>query len=136
MFLNARERFLEVALFASPDRVPLAVDAVRSATRKAWLKEGLPANADELDYLNCRECCIGSVNMVSYPQEGREWKPDLCTINLGPIPPFKDKIVKEDDRYRVWIDSLGVTQMGFQDDWKNGWSGFATRVFMDFPVKN
>jgi len=81
-------------------------------------------------------CTLRSVNIASFPQEGREWKPDPSTINLGPIPPFEDKIIKEDGRYRVWVDSLGITQMGFQDDWKDGWSGFATRVFMDFPVKN
>jgi uroporphyrinogen decarboxylase len=44
-------------------------------------------------------------------------------------------VIREDGRYRVWVDSLGITQMGFQEDWRDGWSGFATRVFIDFPVK-
>jgi len=26
--------------------------------------------------------------------------------------------------------------MGSRNDWKDGWSGFATRVFIEFPVKN
>jgi len=26
--------------------------------------------------------------------------------------------------------------MGFRNDWKDGWSGFAARVFIEFPVKN
>jgi len=136
MFMNAKERFLEVALFGNPDRTPLALGDVRPATRRRWLKQGLPENRSVPEYLNFEMCSLRSVNITSYPNEGFRWQPDPSAVNLGPVPPFEYRIIKEDERYRFWVDSLGVTQMGFQDDWKDGWSGFATRVFMDFPVKD
>jgi uroporphyrinogen decarboxylase len=55
---------------------------------------------------------------------------------LGPRPPFEYRVLKENGRHRVWTDSLGITQMGLVDDWRNGWSGFTTRTWIDFPVKN
>ena len=134
--MDARERFLEVSSFGNPDRIPLAIGDVRPLTRRSWVKQGLPKNQSVPEYLAFQICSLRSVNITSYPQEGREWKPNLKAINIGPIPPSKERILREDERYKVWVDSLGVTQMGFQDDWKDGWSGFATRVFMDFPVKN
>jgi uroporphyrinogen decarboxylase len=133
--LNARERFLEVALFGNPDRIPFEVQEVRPATRRSWIKQGLPENQTVAKYLNAESCSIRCVNITSFPNEGFKWEPNPLAINIGPIPPFEYKILREDERYRVWVDSLGIKQMGFQEDWKNGWSGFATRVFMDFPVK-
>jgi uroporphyrinogen decarboxylase len=133
--MNARERFLEVALFGKPDKTPFDVEEVRPATRKAWVKQGLPEDQTVAEYLDAENCSIRLVNITSFPSEGFKWEPSPSAINLGPIPPFEYKIIKEDGRYRVWVDSLGVTQMGFQEDWRDGWSGFATRVFIDFPVK-
>ena len=134
--MDARERFLEVALFGRPDRIPLAIGDVRPLTRRSWTNQGLPRNQSVPEHLTFEMCGLRSVNITAYPQEGREWKPDPKAINIGPVPALTERMLEEDERYRVWIDSLGITQMGFQDDWKDGWSGFATRVFMDFPVKN
>jgi len=134
--VNARERFLEVALFGNPDKIPLGIGEVRPATRKEWIRQGLPEDRTVSKYLDFEMCTLQSRGITSHPAEGFEWKPSQSAINLGPIPPFEYRMIKEDERYRVWVDSLGITQKGFQDDWKNGWSGFATRVFMDFPVKN
>jgi len=136
MEMNPRQRFLEVATFGDPDKIPLAIGDVRPLTRRSWIRQGLPENESVLDYLGIRKCALQSAGLTTYPQQGREWKPALNAINLGPIPPFEERIIFEDQRYRVWVDSLGITQKGFQDDWKEGWSGFATRVFIDFPVKN
>jgi len=136
MTVNARQRFLEVATFSNPDKIPLAIGDVRPLTRRRWIKQGLPENESVLDYLEVRRCTLQSVSITTYPQQGREWRIAPNVINLGPIPPFREKIIFEDQRYRVWIDSLGITQKGLQEDWREGWSGFATRVFIDFPVKN
>ena len=134
--MDARERFLEVASFGKPDKIPLALGDIRPATKRRWIQEGMPETASVSQYLSFDICSLRSVNIASYPSEGFKWEPSLSAINLGPIPPFEYRLLSENERYRVWVDSLGVTQMGFQDDWKDGWSGFATRVFMDFPVKN
>jgi len=134
--MNSRERFLEVASFGNPDKTPFEVEEVRPATRRAWVRQGLPEGQTVAKYLDAEFCSIRLVNITSFPSEGFEWEPNPSAINLGPIPPFEYKVIKEDERYRVWVDSLGITQMGFQEDWKGGWSGFATRVFIDFPVKD
>ena len=134
--MNARERFLETALFGNPDKIPLRLNEVRPATRMRWIREGMPANLSTAEYFGFKECTLQSVNITYFPGEGFENKPSKKSINIGPIPPFEYKIIREDKRYRIWIDSLGITQLGFVDDWKNGWMGFATRTFIDFPVKS
>jgi len=133
--LSAKERFFEVAFFGKPDRVPLSLWEIRPATLKRWWSEGLPYGLSASEYFRFDVYGLNSVNIVSYPSEGFRWEPSETLVNLGPIPPFEYRVLREDERYRVWIDSLGVTQMGFQEDWRNGWSGFATRTFIDFPVK-
>jgi len=134
--LTPRERFLEVAEFGDPDRTPMAVGGVRPLTMRAWLEQGFPQGASVPEYLSFEECTLHSRSICTYPGEGFEWNPHPSMVNLGPMPPVEYRILSEDDRYRIWIDSLGITQRGFRSDWEHGWSGFATRVFMDFPVKN
>ncbi len=133
--LSARERFFEVVFFGNPDKVPLSLWEIRPATLKRWWSEGLPYGLSASEYFRFDVYGLKSVNMVSYPSEGFMWEPGDAAVNLGPMPPFEYKILREDERYRVWMDSLGIIQMGFQEDWKGGWSGFATRTFIDFPVK-
>lgn len=135
--VTIRERFLQVALFKKTDKIPLwYVGSARPATLRSWIKQGLPKDADLAEYLGVKGCEVEAVNIVSYPQEGFEWRPDPNSINLGPKPAFEYRVIREDERHRVWVDSLGITQMGFQEDWKDGWSGFATRSWIDFPVKD
>jgi uroporphyrinogen decarboxylase len=135
--VTPRERFLKVALFKSPDKIPLwGVGSVRPATLRSWIKQGLPENSDPAEYLGAKGCEVGAISVSSYPSEGFEWKPDPSLIDLGPRPAFEYRIIREDERRRIWVDSLGITQIGFQKDWRNGWSGFATRSWVDFPVKN
>jgi uroporphyrinogen decarboxylase len=135
--VTPRERFLKVALFKSPDKIPLwGVGSVRPATLRSWIKQGLPENSDPAEYLGAKGCEVGAISVSSYPSEGFEWKPDPSLIDLGPRPAFEYRIIREDERRRIWVDSLGITQIGFQEDWRNGWSGFATRSWVDFPVKN
>ena len=135
--VTPRERFLKVALFKSPDKIPLwGVGSVRPATLRSWIKQGLPENSDLAEYLGAKGCEVGAISVSSYPSEGFEWKPDPSLIDLGPRPAFEYRIIREDERRRIWVDSLGITQIGFQEDWRNGWSGFATRSWVDFPVKN
>lgn len=133
--LSIRERFFEVAFFGNPDKIPLFLWEIRPATLKRWWRDGLPYGLSASKYFKFHIYGLNSVNIASYPSEGFKWEPSDIAVNLGPIPPFEYKVLREDERYRVWIDSLGITQMGFQDDWKDGWSGFATRTFIDFPVK-
>jgi len=133
--LDKRERYLETIMFGNPDKVPLGVGGVRPLTKKAWIEQGLPEDGDVVKYLGFGHCTTGSRSFVTYPSEGFKWAPSPTAVNLGPKPPFDHRLLESDERHRIWVDSLGITQRGFQEDWKDGWMGFATRVFMDFPVK-
>ncbi|MBU7004456.1 MAG: hypothetical protein HXS50_02730 [Theionarchaea archaeon] len=133
--MNRRERFLETITFGKPDKVPLGVGGVRPLTKKAWIKQGLPEDQSVVEFLDFEHCTSGNRSFVTYPSEGFKWTPSPHAVDIGPKPPFDYRVLESDERHRVWVDSLGITQRGFQEDWKDGWMGFATRVFMDFPVK-
>ncbi|MFB0522217.1 MAG: uroporphyrinogen decarboxylase family protein [Candidatus Bathyarchaeia archaeon] len=132
--MNARERFLAIAEFKKPDMVPVG-GGPRKATLERWYEEGLPRNVDLSTYFKFTQ----REDITSCPGQGFEHDWDIFSsqgINLGPSPPFEYKILEKNDRYWVWIDSLGITQRGFKEDWENGWCGFATRQFLEFPVKD
>jgi len=130
--VNPRERFLAIAHFRKPDRVPVG-GAPRKATLDRWYSEGLPRNIDVGRYFEFDPS--GSIS--TYPAEGFDWLADTKgAIDLGPVPSFEYRILEENDRYRLWIDGLGIKQRGFKHDWETEWSGFATRQFLEFPVKN
>lgn len=132
--MNARERFLAIARFEKPDMVPVS-GGPRKATLERWYAEGLPRDIDPSTYFKFEP--EGSI--TSYPSEGFEYGWNRLRshgVNLGPLPPFDYKILEKGQRYWVWIDGLGIKQRGFKDDWESGWSGFATRQFLEFPVKD
>ena len=138
--MNNREKYLSVCRFEKVDKVPISLGDFRRDVLKRWWKEGLPKKANPEKYFGFADkSSEGShslgLSISSYPQAGG-WGLDSNKINLGPIPAFKQQILTEDKRYRVWIDQLGITQKGLRRDWEKGWTGFATRVFIDFPVKN
>jgi len=72
MIMNARERFLETALFSKPDKAPLAIGDVRPATRRSWIKQGLPKNQSVPKYLSFENYTLKSHSITSYPNEGFE----------------------------------------------------------------
>jgi hypothetical protein len=132
--MNARERFLAIANFLEPDMVPVS-GWPRKATLERWYAEGLQRGLNLSEYFKFEP----GGDLTSYPSEGFEYGWNQLSSNgvdLGPIPPFEYRVLEKTDRYWVWIDSLGIKQRGFKDDWEGGWSGFATRQFLDFPVKS
>jgi len=132
--MNARERFNAIARFRKPDRVPVRGEP-RKATLSRWYAEGLPSTIDVPVYFGFEP----GESLTAYPAEGFEYlwnKLGSHYVNIGPVPPFEYKLLEKTERYRVWIDCLGIKQRGFEDDWRDGWSGFATRQFLDFPVKD
>jgi len=129
--MNPRERFQAIAHFEKPDKVPVS-GGPRKATLERWYTEGLPRDVDLNAYFGFEH----GEGISSYPAEGFEWHVQtMQAVNLGPIPPFEYKVLEENNRYRVWVDGSGIKQRGFRSDWEDGWSGFATRQFLEFPVK-
>jgi uroporphyrinogen decarboxylase len=49
------------------------------------------------------------------------------------MPPFEERIIEEKDNKRIWVDNMGVTRV---DAINQPTSGFATRQYLEFPVKN
>jgi len=50
----------------------------------------------------------------------------------GPIPPFEEGVLEEKDNRRLWVDHWGVTRL---DAVNQPTAGFATRAYIEFPVK-
>jgi hypothetical protein len=115
--MNTKERFLETVHFGNPDRVPNFEPIIRKATMDRWLKEGLPAD----------------VHLTTYFGLDR-WQKG-CPVNLMLVPPFDEVILEEDERYILWIDKCGAKRKDFKDPNYRG-SGFVTRQWLDWPVKN
>ncbi|MBS7610103.1 hypothetical protein KEJ19_06015, partial [Candidatus Bathyarchaeota archaeon] len=117
--MSPKERFLETALFGKPDRVPLAVGDIRPLTLERWRREGLPKEKSVVEYFRLDLCGLKARGFTSYPSQGFPWEPSPSALNLGPLPPFEYRLLWEDERYRVWVDSLGIVQKGFQEDWRH-----------------
>jgi len=110
--MNERERFLETVRFGKPDRPPYWED-LREATLNRWRSEGMPRNVNVTEF-------FGLDARISLP------------VNLGLLPRFEEKVLWEDDRYRIWIDSSGAKRKDFK---VNLTPGFVTRTWLEFPVK-
>jgi len=111
--LTDRERFLQTMLFGTPDRIPYRFGHPRESTLRAWRKQGLPSGINFEEF-------VGMDRWESIP------------IDLGPVPPFEERIIEQNERYKIWIDRLGAKRLDFVRD---PTPGFVTRTWLEFPVK-
>ena len=51
----------------------------------------------------------------------------------GPLPPFEEQIISEEGNVRTWLDGWGVKRI---DAIEQPTEGFATRKYLEFPVKS
>jgi len=111
--MNSRERFLETVRFGCPDRIFFTeFFSFRKPTLDRWHKEGLPVDVYPSAYFG-------------FDRHAR------LSINLGPVPPFENVILMEDEHYKVWINNYGIKLRTF----KHADMGFQSREFLEFPVK-
>ena len=54
-------------------------------------------------------------------------------FDFRPMPEFEEKVLEEDGNKRIWIDSYGVKRL---DAIKQPTPGFATRRYLEFPVRD
>lgn len=86
-----RERFRALLNYEPIDRLPvLAVEPFEPTALERWRQEGLPPEAHPVDFLKMSQ-------LVHVP------------IHWGPIPPFEEKVLAEDENYLIQITSLGAT---------------------------
>ncbi len=115
--MTPRERFRRIIRHERPDRMPYAFGGPRASTFKAWRKQGLSEEQQK--------------NWSRFV--GSEGGMGIGMFYAGPFPPFEERIIEEKDNKRIWIDNMGVTRIDAIDQPTRG---FATRKYIEFPVKN
>lgn len=115
--MTPRERFLAVAKGKPFDRMPYHFGGPRTSTFAAWRKQGL---TDDLLHR------WGEF-------VGEEGGTGLGKIDCGPLPWFEERVIEERGNVRIWVDHWGVKRM---DAVHQPTEGFATRKYLDFPVRD
>ncbi len=110
--MNARERFLAVTHFETPDRPFISGWGIWPETRERWLNEGW--DGTPIDQLFPRD-----------PQLG-------VPVSGGPWPPFEKQVLEDTPETVMYIDHEGIVKREFKGD--KGWSSMPQ--FVKFPVEN
>ena len=88
--MNDRERFLRIMRYEPVDRLPvIALEPYEEDALKRWRGEGLPEECDPREFL-------GMSRLVHVP------------VNMGPMPPFPQEVLCEDDESVVKRSSMGA----------------------------
>lgn len=90
--MTSRERFKRMYEHREADRVPIT-DIPWSGTFERWHREGMPADADWVDYFD--------IDHVS-------------SIGVDNSPRYECKTLEETDEYVIYTTSWGVTQKSFK----------------------
>jgi uroporphyrinogen-III decarboxylase len=114
--MTPRERFRAVARGERPDRMPFMFGGPRASTFAAWRRQGLtPEIAGRWGAFLGEEGFTG-----------------IGKLDCGPLPRLEERIIEETGNIRVWIDHYGVKRV---DAIRQPTPGFATRKYLEFPVK-
>ncbi len=114
--MTSRERFRKVVHGEPVDRLPYFFGGPRVSTFQAWRKQGL----SEEQRKNWGKF-IGADRFIG-----------IGKLNTGPVPPFEERILEERGNVRLWMDGWGVKRL---DAINQPTTGFATRQYLEFPVK-
>lgn len=114
--MSPRERFRAIIRGQKPDRMPYMFGGPRASTFSAWRKQGLSAE-QETNWSHF----IGEEGFVG-----------IGKFDCGPLPRFEETVLAERGNVRIWIDHWGVKRM---DAIHQPTPGFATRRYLEFPVK-
>ncbi|MFO7612293.1 MAG: uroporphyrinogen decarboxylase family protein [Clostridia bacterium] len=113
--MNARERFTRTLKFEAIDRIPLVEWPIREATMREWISQGYPSGVTPQEFFSLDTLWLSA------------------PFNIRILPPFEEKIVEQDENYKIWVDGLGALRKDFKDD-RN--PGFVTRSWLRHPVEN
>jgi uroporphyrinogen decarboxylase len=113
--MDARQRFINTLRFKETDRIPLVEWPIREATLREWVRQGFPEGISPREFYSMDTIWI---------------KPP---VKIGMHPFFEEKIIEEDDNYKIWIDNLGAMRKDFKDDAN---PGFVTRSWLKHPVES
>lgn len=137
--MTPRERFKAVIHFKKPDVLPWA-ESFYDETVVKWLSEGLPAS--EVIVLEW-EIARGGVVLLNWPAvKGLNpydyfgcipLRGGIVPVDLGPIPRFKQRVVRENERYVELITETGAIARRYKRA-KYVW--YSMPQFLEFPVKD
>ncbi len=103
--MNTKERFLRMYEHKEADRVPIT-DKPWKGTLRRWVKEGMPAEVDWVDYFDVDR---------------------VVQLNVDISPRFEEKILEETDKYYITTTKWGVTMRQFKEQ-------DSTPEMLDFKV--
>ena len=132
--MNARDRFNETMHFGTPNRFCYYEwHGYWPGTVARWHEEGLE-DAVGADALLKMVPDILLFSHRAYPM-GEKMEStfglDRCEglgLNLGPIPNFLTRTIREEGPYRIWLDYLGVTRRAIKDR-------YHMPEYLTFPVE-
>lgn len=122
--MNNRDRFNLIMRFETPDRYLNSEIGVWEQTIDRWENESMPHGA------------IKDIIML--------WEDDFFGLDvhkelhieiMRPFPFREKKILKEDDKYKVFIDEYGRQRRSLKEGAKRDFSTSMDQ-YLDFPVKN
>jgi len=114
--MTQRERMRALINGEPLDRLPYIFGGPRASTFAAWRKQGLSEE---------HQRNWGKLT-------GSDGGMGIGKLYTGPLPPLEEKIISEEGNARTWVDEWGVTRV---DAIRQPTDGFATRAYLDFPVK-
>jgi len=114
--MTARERYRRIVRRLPVDRMPYYFGSPRPSTFDAWMLQGLS--------LEQRAHWGHFIGADATTSAGMFYD--------GPVPPFEQRILEEKGNLRIWIDHYGARRL---DAVRQPTEGFATRQYLEFPVK-
>lgn len=116
--MNGRERFLATAGFQPVDRTFLLPPWFWGATLERWHREGLPHDADLIEYFLTDRMGDAPVHMQG------PYGPHL-------VPPLERKMIQETEDYQIVRDEEGNTVKLFKDN-----PGQSMPLWIEYPMKD
>lgn len=137
--MTPRERIKAVMDFMKPDILPWC-ERFYDETLVKWLNEGLPA--DEVLVIDW-EVRVGGVSLLNWPiiKGFNPYKYFGCynflsltvPLDLGPLPRYRQRILREDGRYIDVLTQTGAVERRFKKA-EHIW--YSMPMFLEFPVKD
>jgi len=137
--MTPRERIKNVINFKKPDMLPW-IESFYDETLMKWAKEGFPI--DEVILIEW-EVSRGGTLLVNWPTvKGfdpysyfgcQSFFGCMVPVDIGPIPRFKLRILKENEKYIEILTETGAIAKRFK---KAEYTWYSMPMFIDFPVKD
>lgn len=135
--MSPRERIRSVIHFRKPDALPW-IELFYAETLLRWFKEGLPA--DEITVIEwvvsgrLLENWPAFLGFDPYTYFGCQHMFGCCVpVDVGPIPRFKQKILRNDERYTELATETGAIARRLNST-EHRW--YNMPMFIKFPVKD